>query len=49
MQKLAYLRKILDTKKTTPANINADVTETGKLPNGEVTIMVKNGKKFFAK
>lgn len=44
---LAYLRKILDTKKTTPANINADVTETGKLPNGEVTIMVKNGKKFF--
>lgn len=44
---LAYLRKILDTKKTTPTNINADVTETGKLPNGEVVVMVQNGKKFF--
>lgn len=44
---LAYLKKILKTKKTTPANIKADVTETGKLPNSEVIVMVKNGKKFF--
>ena len=44
---LTYLRKVLDKKKVTPKNIKADVTETGKLPNCEVVIMVKNGKKLF--
>ena len=44
---LAYLRKILNTKTATPEEIKADVIETGKLPNGEVVIMVENGSKFF--
>lgn len=44
---LSYLRKILNKKKVTPQNIKADVTETGKIPNCKVVIMVKNSKKLF--
>lgn len=44
---LAYLRKVLEKKKTTPENIEATVEDTNKLPNGEVVVMVQNGKKFF--
>lgn len=44
---LAYLRKVLDKKKPAPQNIEATVTETNKIPNGEVVAMVQNGKKFF--
>ena len=44
---LAYLRKVLDKKKPASQNIEATVTETNKIPNGEVVVMVQNGKKFF--
>lgn len=47
-KELAYLKKVLkrqENKKKKSANIKADVKETGKLPNGIVTVTVKNGKK----
>lgn len=44
---LKYLRKVLETKKPVTTAIKGTVTETGKLPKGEVVIAVKNGKKYF--
>lgn len=44
---LEYLKKILNAKKPKQQEIKADILETGKLPAGEVVIMVQNGKKFF--
>lgn len=47
-KELAYLKKVLkrqENKKKKSTNIKADAKATGKLPNGIVTVTVKNGKK----
>lgn len=47
-KELAYLKKVLkrqEKKKKKSADIKADAKATGKLPNGIVTVTVKNGKK----
>ena len=44
---LAYLRKVLENKKPVQTNMKAVVNETGKLPDSEVVVIVKNGKKYF--
>jgi len=46
---LAYLRKVLNRKKTTKTSteINAEIEETEKLPNSLVDVLINNGKKKF--
>ena len=44
---LKYLKKILDKKKPAVESFKGTVSETGKLPNGEVVITARNGKRFF--
>lgn len=46
---LAYLKKVLKNHQNTTngSKINATVTETGKLPKCDVSVIVKNGKNQF--
>ncbi len=44
---LKYLKKILEKKKPAEESMKGSVSETGKLPGGEVVIMAGNGKKIF--
>lgn len=46
-EELAYLRKVLKQKSYQVESIKGSVVETGKLPNCNVVIMIKNGKNFF--
>lgn len=47
-EELAYLKKVLEKKKsTTSTKVDGTVTETGKLPDCNVQVIVTNSKKSF--